>query len=397
MNSFIEFRQKENLRPVNLPNKEKFYYDLENIEHSWSGRADVMSIGNTFIMEAEQQLVNALELFELGYFDCAYYSLRSAVDVSTTIVFLADMPEPDRDSFLSKWKATEDFPMQGQMIKMLSAHGDAFVDMKRQMPKFFSDAKVLSAELNKYVHKQGFQHFYVSRNHPINMHKSLDRFIADFEDYFVKCTGVVAVMRLAIDPFPVLLMDEEILYRCYDSITDPYSTDFVDEYIGEETLETYKRTARYTGMHKFFMGLEKKTGSVFDIVKNQYIDSQCREEVLSQCHLMSKSDIMSAFTVFACEKIVRVYVHNSFLWYFTDRQTMRKDLSWSSLTLTEFTKSQHKINQVYDNVFISVFNFDEDAYLVEHNELLDDSDVLSIRGALNEAKSHLDAVESDET
>lgn len=38
-------------------------------------------------MEAEQQLINAIELYELGYFDCAYYSLRSAIDLSTTMVF----------------------------------------------------------------------------------------------------------------------------------------------------------------------------------------------------------------------------------------------------------------------------------------------------------------------
>ena len=184
MDRFIEFRSKENIRPVTIPNKEKYYYDLENIENSWSGRADVWSIGNTFVMEAEQLLINSLELFEMGYFDCAYYSLRSAVDVSTTIVFLADMPETERERYLSKWKATEDFPMQRQMLKMLATDGDAFIDMKQQMPLFFSDAKTLSAELNKYVHKQGFQHFYVSKNHPINAHKSLDSFIADFECYF---------------------------------------------------------------------------------------------------------------------------------------------------------------------------------------------------------------------
>ena len=137
MDRFIEFRSKENIRPVTIPNKEKYYYDLENVENSWSGRADVWSIGNTFVMEAEQLLINSLELFEMGYFDCAYYSLRSAVDVSTTIVFLADMPETERERYLNKWKATEDFPMQRQMLKMLATDGDAFIDMKQQMPLFF--------------------------------------------------------------------------------------------------------------------------------------------------------------------------------------------------------------------------------------------------------------------
>ena len=43
-------------------------------------------------------------------------------------------------------------------------------------------------------------------------------------------------MRLAIDAFPVLLMDKNILYRCFDSLTEPYSEEFVNEYIGEKYI-----------------------------------------------------------------------------------------------------------------------------------------------------------------
>lgn len=108
------------------------------------------------------------------------------------------------------------------MIKQLSTKGNIFSEMKEKMPDFFSDAKELSAELNKYVHKQGLRHFYISRNHPLNGNKPQDYFIKNFEYYLKRSIGVVAVMRLAIDPFPILMMDEEILYRCFDSMTDPY-------------------------------------------------------------------------------------------------------------------------------------------------------------------------------
>ncbi len=240
-NRFVEWRKQENVRPLVLPNKEKFYLDLQNIEYSFSGRMDEVSI-NTFIMEAAQLLVNAMELFEMGYFDCAYYALRTAVDVSTTMVFLVDMPEAEQNKWVDKWKNTEDFPMQHQMVKSLFQSGYVLSDMKNNMSGFFDDAKKLSQRLNKYVHKQGFQHFYVSRNHCINQNKSQENFINNFEFYLKKCIGVVAVMRLAADPFPVLLMDNEILYRCFESITEPYSQDFVDEYIGVETIEKYKKT-----------------------------------------------------------------------------------------------------------------------------------------------------------
>lgn len=255
--SYVDWRKGQNIKPIELPNKVKFYSDLINIEHSWSGRMDT-NICNTFIMEAEQQLVNAIEMFELGYFDCAYYSLRSAVDISTTMVFLSDMPDEDREKYLSAWKATEEFPMQGQMIKQLSRQGNVFADMVSKMPDFFTSAKALSAELNKYVHKQGLQHFYISRNHPINQQKPIDGFIKTFETYLQRCIGVVAVMRLAIDPFPILLMDKEILYRCFDSMTEPYSEEFVERYIGETIISQYKNTDIYVGTYDSFMNDERR-------------------------------------------------------------------------------------------------------------------------------------------
>ena len=98
-NSYFDLRKKENIRPIELQNKEQLYLDLLKIEHSWSGRIDT-NIGNTFVMEAEQLLVNSIELFEQGYFDCAYYSLRSAVELSTVMVFLTDMPYEESKDYL---------------------------------------------------------------------------------------------------------------------------------------------------------------------------------------------------------------------------------------------------------------------------------------------------------
>ena len=187
--SLVEWRRRENIRTVKLSNKEQYYSDLMNIENSWSGRIDA-NLCNTFIMEAEQQLVNAIELFEMGYFDCAYYSLRSAVEVSTTMVYLSDLPEAEREKQLEAWKATLDFPMETQMIRQLAKSGAVFADMLNKMADFFSGAKSLNAELNKFVHKQGLQHFYMARNHPINQHKSQTAFLFLHEYYRWKISRV---------------------------------------------------------------------------------------------------------------------------------------------------------------------------------------------------------------
>jgi len=376
--SYMEWRKKQNIRPLSLPNKSKFYYDLINIEHSWSGRIDIGNIGNTFVMEAEQQIINAIEVFEQGYFDSAYYALRSAVELSTTMVYLADMPDEKKIILINAWKETKDFPMQGQMIKQLSAKGNVFTDMKNKMPDFFARAKELNANLNKYVHKQGLRYFYLSRNKPFNILKAQDECIKSFESYIKQCISVVSVMRLAIDPFPVMLMDEEILYRCFDSMSEAYSADFVDEYIGKSIIEAYKTTEIYKETYESFIGEEKKNEAVFNIVKHKYIDSCKMDEILPQLHLMSKNDAICTLVVYACDKVVKTYSINGLLMYFTDKNTNRKAQSWSGLDFKNFADASKKTNQSYDEAYISAFLFKGEYYYAEHNDKLDADDLASI-------------------
>ena len=88
-------------------------------------------------------MVNAIELFEQGYFDCAYYSLLSTVDISTTMLFLLTCLMRIK-KLLNAWMEPKDFPTQGQKVRLLASKGNIFVDMKEKMPKFFFDAKELS-------------------------------------------------------------------------------------------------------------------------------------------------------------------------------------------------------------------------------------------------------------
>jgi len=234
--------------------------------------------------------------------------------------------------------------------------------------------------LNKYVHKQGMKHFYISRNHPLNANMPQDSFIESFEYYLKRSISVVAVMRLAIDPFPILLMDEEILYRCFDSMTDSYSEEFVDEYIGQNIVAAYKTTEIYHATYDSFIGEKRKTEAVFNVVKHQYIDSQKMDELLQQLSLMTKDDFISVLMVRACDKVVKTYCQGGLLMYFTEKNTNRKKTSWSGLDFKNFAEAESKINQPYDEAYISIFLFDTETYYVEHNEQLDNEDIANIFG-----------------
>ncbi|MGL4955501.1 MAG: hypothetical protein ACRC4Y_08515 [Cetobacterium sp.] len=102
MNNYFNFVEKNHLRTIKLDDnvKHKYYIDLNNISESWTGRVDAL-FTNTFIQESVHLLVNSISLFESGYFDCAYYSLRQSLEVSTTMNYLLELnPEVREKKFL---------------------------------------------------------------------------------------------------------------------------------------------------------------------------------------------------------------------------------------------------------------------------------------------------------
>lgn len=380
---YSELRKKENIKRYEIPNVEKYFEDLINIEHSFSGRMDI-PVANTFIMESVQLVVNSITLFELGYFDNAYYSLREAVEISTTIVYLSDLPDKERKEKMEEWKNTKDFPMQSQMLKQLYEYGILISDMKEKMKSFFNDIKNVIKKMNKCVHKQGLRFFYVSRNHPFNCKEDDNIFIKNYVYFLEKTIGIVAVMRLAIDPYPVLLMDEEVLLRCFDSMTEAYKIEFVEKYITDETLEGYKRTEMYINHYNRHITEEKKNYAVFNIMKYQVIDTTKRKEILSQIYLLNNVNKIATYIALISKKVIKIYTYGGFQMYFTDRKTNRTESSWDSRDFKRFEESNKKFNQTYDKVYISVFSYNigdnkQESFFVEHNELLNNYDINLIR------------------
>lgn len=230
-NVFIDYKEKEHLHIYKIKEKEQYYYDLDFIDSSITGRIDAQ-IANTFIYEAKYLVINAIKLYELGYFDCAYYSLREAIEISTIMVYLVDISPNEREEKLRAWKNIEWFPMRTKMLEYLEKYGDIFVNFKEKMNDYFEYAKEYLEKINKYVHKQGMNKLYTVKKWYDHVNKINDEYyFKEFETYLKFTIGHIAIMRLSIDPFPIILMDEKLYFKTMDTITEPYSQEFVNRYI----------------------------------------------------------------------------------------------------------------------------------------------------------------------
>lgn len=371
---FIAFKETENIVPLELKAKEQFYLDLMNIEHSWTGRIDAM-FANQFFREAVQLIVNSVTLFEKGYFDCAFYSLRQSLEISTTIVYFVDDSETNRTEEMRKWKNQEKFPMQSQMLNELKKRENVFAEIRGKMHSFFEKIETTKEKLNKYVHKQGLDKFYVARNNFFYKEKMQSTLISDFTEFLTRSMGAVAVFRLAIDPFPLLLADESIYARTGQLMTEGYSNQFIEKYIGLENIAAYKETELYKSHYENIIQDEEMITSVLDVVKHNYIDKSKIDEIISQKHLLSLHDTVAVAIVSFSEKVVKVYCIGGWHWYFTNTQTVRTSQKWGSDDFDVFKSGHIKYNVAYGEAYLSHLKIWGEEFYIEHNNMFSEMEI----------------------
>ena len=189
--------------------------------------------------------------------------------------------------------------------------------------------------------------------------------------------GAVAMYRLAIDPLPIILMDEELMMRSGDFVTEPYSEEFVNKYIGSENIELYKQTDIYQGFKESIMSHEKQNEAVFNIIHWQIIDRGKFEEITKQIHLLSYTDRLAVVIMMASVKIPQVYIDGCFH-YTSDVKATHTDTVIGTSFYEEFfaNKGNNNFNIPFKNSsYISRIRICDKYSYIETNTLLDDSEV----------------------
>lgn len=366
------------IKPLELPNVEKFVSDINNISFATTGFVHVWE-SNLFFDEACQLIINAIKLFQLGYFDCAFYSLRQSIETSIGIIYLTANPNKE-----DEWKTLLSGFESGKMTDWLKNNEPTFMDIREKMHGFFDNVWNVQKRMNKYIHKQGYASFYqVTRNPFLVQQKgtSESQTIMDFEYYLKLCIGAVAIYRLAIDALPVVLMDEDIRLRTGDLITEPYSQEFVDTYIGSENIETFKTTEIYKDFYESLHRNEKQNDAVYDLIHFQYYNREKMDDYMAQLHLCSFTDRIAMCLYTISVKISHVFV-DGIHWYHSDVKSSNNDKSITvGLSYFEdfFSDTENDFNTCYYNVFLSRCQINGNYTYFEHNEMLSANEIECVR------------------
>ncbi len=353
--------------PIDFPQGKEYIFDILALTMSDTGIIGAQ-MANLTCDESCRMLINAIKLFQMGYYDCAFYSIRQAIELSISGIYLYS----DKKK-LHNWEKGENGFEKGHMVQLLKGHDATFSNVREKLDFYFNDLWEIERRIDKYVHKQGMSTFYTYYGlSPNYCQKHKTQLVEDFEKYLKNCIGAVAIYRLIIDPLPLLLNEQDIAMRAPAFFTKPYGESFINNYIDERVIDAYKQTDIYQEYYEELSAREKQNESVYNLIHYQAIDRNKIKEYLEQAHLLSEYDKLALIISLSSNKISNCYLMNGLLGYFTEVQSLRENVS---LTLGNqyyqgFFLDNNNYNLPFDNIYISRCKAFGETHYFEHNEPL---------------------------
>jgi len=371
--------------------KKEYLRDLYNISDSFVGQIDTMFL-NAFLQESESLIINSIALYEKGYYDCACYSLRQALELSDCMVYFAEQNAATRQEEFAKWNKSEylDARKVGNFLNNLA---DNYKKTKTIFRTFFNKKNRTKLRLNTIVHKQGLDMFYSFRR---NMSDSESKVEAAMFGSFVKTAiAYIAILRLVVDPFPILLSDEEIYYRLPGLMTEPYTLDFVHRYIGKRYIEQYKTTSLYTGYYDGIVeSHDKKNPAIANLIAHKIIDDDSVNDYAEQAHLLGAQDMLALKIALISPKIAKLHIDGYIIPYHTNTLSAR-GVGFDSCVVRSYKRDESTFNQKYDNAYMSflgpteleysTFDKEDFSLFVEHNIPFTDDEICLLESHYTEA------------
>lgn len=367
--------------PIDFPQGENYISDIEFLTMSSNGIIDAQ-IANMTLNESCMMLINAVKVFQLGFFDCAFYSLRQTIELSLSGIYLSS----DKNKIKS-WNNWEKGFEKAAMIQELKKEDPDYKNIKEELSFYFNELRETQLEIDKYVHKQGFTTFYTYHGRTADYHtKHIRKLQCDFERYLKECIGAVAIYRLVIDPLPLLLMDEDIEMRTPDFITEPFGARFIENYIPEDVVKAYKQTEIYKGYYDDLSKREKQNDAVYALIHWSSINREKLEDYSNQAHLLSFHDKLALIITILSPKVTNCYLMNGCLWYHTENESQRGRLSitFGNDYFQQFFHDDSNYNLPFENVFISKCLAFGETHYFEHNTPLVQQEIALIENSVFE-------------
>lgn len=362
---------KKNKSHIQLPEHDELLMFLHNLILI-TGRIDIMYC-NAFLDEATQLLINAILLYEDGFFDCAFYSVRQAGEMVDSMLYLS---KNDKNT-LGEWAAKKRFPPDSELKSKLEKMSDDYKEIKSLIPDYFVHHAKLIKKSHKIIHKQGYDTFYIFRNQ-VPVQEEEIRLFTESLKYTI---GIILILFIILEPISLALSDDEIAIKInYRLMTDPIDVDYFQKYLGrDDIIAKIKASKFYRNFITNFTDKEPMSFAVYDVIREEWWDVGALDEIEKQLGLLDAYQRFM-FCILKCGiRISNFYFISGLIWYSTSIKCNFHRCSYGPEEFKIFLSPDNKFNQPCENVFISVITMYEENLFLEHNEPLTNDEIQALK------------------
>lgn len=359
----MEWNNQWNIKPLSLPKANEYLEDLSDLRLADSG---ILTEVNPFffVNEACQLLANSVKLFELGYFDCAFYSVRQAIELSLSGLYLFSNPDK-----IKGWKNLDKGFELRTIVPELKVEKEEFAEIKELFCDFFERIEKEKKLMNKYIHKQGYKSLYYHYNsfNAYNKPERVATLTKDFETILQDTITAVVFYRLVIDPYPILMLDEDIVSRMPDLMAESFSRSFVKKYITDEYVERYKKSKIYKGFSDYFKVQPAQSEATYALIHWQLFERKDYERIKEQYELLSLYD-MEAVDLFMSSTQIGAVIIDGSISYSSETKMKDSSLVVGNAYYAEIFEGHGDYNVPYKGDYISRLPLNDSMTYVKHNE-----------------------------
>ena len=334
---------------------------------------------NMFFSESVELLKHAFFLYEDGYFDCAFYSLRQSIENMNNMLLSA----VDADKY-ELWKEKGRFPPDKAVKDLLSRQNDAYNEIKTVIPEFFEQYDELLKKANKYIHKQGFDTFYVSNN--ISNFKDQEERTNLFLSFLKYAIGMMLIMNIALDPLSLALSDYEVdSHIPFDPMTEPIPIGIFEKYLSLDIIEKIKTTDHYTALKDYFLNMEELNEATYAVLRYNHFNVEQLDEIEKQITQLDLSQALMFCILKSDIKATHFYWDYGILGYSTSYMPKVHIREYRSNQFDDYLQGDIMCNCDWQGMYISVFRALDSYLIVQHDEPLTETEVSTLTFLVEEA------------
>ena len=389
VDEIIKLMRNRNRIPTQLSEHDDLLFYLYNL-FPITGRLDVMYC-NAFLSEAIQLLSNSIFLFEDGFFDCAFYSVRQASELIENMLYLSI----EDKKVLNKWSAKEHFPMSRGIKEQLKKISSDYNEIKTLIPEYFEHHSKLIKIANKIIHKQGFDTFYCVRNKFLDDNNfPQDKETKLFTDSLKYTIGMVIIIFIILEPISLALSDENIDQKLnFNFLTEPIDIHYFKKYLGlDNIIEGIESSNFYKNFISNFSEYESMSPAVYSVIRDEAWDLDALDEIEKQLDLLGIYERFMFYILKTGIKVSVFYYNRGITWYYTSVRSNFDRKVYGGQEFEKYLKPDDKFNQSCENVYISVITMYKDTLYIEHNELLSKEEIEALKILESESKKEFDEI-----